>query len=462
MPAEKKPAGKIWRAGTLTYTTGALAVLFCWLLWGDFAFALKERSIPSVLQLLFKRFEASDTLSGFLIGSLPAILTVLLKPVFAYKSDRHRGRLGRRIPFLLLGTPFTVLAMGGLAASPWLGLWLHDVLGARSPGTALLILCLLGFFWALFEVSSVIVNAVFGGLVNDVVPAPLLGRFYGLFRAFSLLAGIVFNYWLFGKAESHYALIFLGMALIYGVGFTMMALKVREGSYPPPPPLPPRETSVAGFTRAARSYFRICFGRPYYLLVFFFKAVMFTATMPPTLFGVYFAKKIGMDMGTFGKCYALTYFISLALAWPLGALADKFHPLRVSLVTSALFMLATLWGSVFANNITLFGVALVAQSVCAGAWMTSAASLGLRLYPRISYAQFASAQGIMTSFFTMLAGPCVGFLLDRTGHDYRLIFLAAALLSLVGLIAGIVLHSRFMKLGGPANYQAPGGELDDS
>lgn len=31
-PAERK----IWRAGTLTYTAGALGMLCFWLLWGDF------------------------------------------------------------------------------------------------------------------------------------------------------------------------------------------------------------------------------------------------------------------------------------------------------------------------------------------------------------------------------------------------------------------------------------------
>jgi hypothetical protein len=41
----------------------------------------------------------------------------------------------------------------------------------------------------------VIANAVFGGLINDVVPPALIGRFFGLFRAVSLLAGIIFNFW---------------------------------------------------------------------------------------------------------------------------------------------------------------------------------------------------------------------------------------------------------------------------
>ena len=48
-------------------------------------------------------------------------------------SDRHRGRWGRRIPFLLIPTPIIVLSVVGLAFSPLLGRHLHSALGASSP-----------------------------------------------------------------------------------------------------------------------------------------------------------------------------------------------------------------------------------------------------------------------------------------------------------------------------------------
>ena len=45
----ERAGGKLWRVGTLTYTGGALAVLFCWLLWGDFAWSMKERAIGPII-----------------------------------------------------------------------------------------------------------------------------------------------------------------------------------------------------------------------------------------------------------------------------------------------------------------------------------------------------------------------------------------------------------------------------
>ena len=118
MTAEKPPvvaspgaAPKQWRVGTLTYTAGGLVVLFCWLLWGDFAWQLKERSVWPVVQIMLRKFAASDFLTGLFLLSLPAAVGVLLGPVVGYHSDRHRGRWGRRIPYLAWATPFVGLFM---------------------------------------------------------------------------------------------------------------------------------------------------------------------------------------------------------------------------------------------------------------------------------------------------------------------------------------------------------------
>ena len=107
-----------WSAGTLTYTMAGLAVLFCWLLWGDFAWALKDRAIPPVIQTLLKKFGASNMTAGLLFGSLPPAIGLILGPVVAFKSDRYRSRWGRRIPFLLVLTPIALLGIVGMAFRP--------------------------------------------------------------------------------------------------------------------------------------------------------------------------------------------------------------------------------------------------------------------------------------------------------------------------------------------------------
>ncbi|XHR27951.1 MAG: MFS transporter [Chthoniobacteraceae bacterium] len=450
-----KPSGKRWSVGTLTYTTSGLVVLFCWLLWGDFAWSLKDRSVPSVVQLLLNKYQASDLLSGLLIGSLPAAFTMILGPIISYQSDRHRGRWGRRIPFLLIPTPVIVLSMVGLAFCPQLGTALHHGLGAWSPGFHASILILFAVFWTLFEFASVTANSVFSGLVNDVVPAPVLGRFYGMFRALSLIAGIVFNYQMMGKVETHFAWIFLGMGALYGVGFTMMCLKVKEGSYPaPPPPSLPR-LNGSGFLSAAKDYFKECFGHSYYVWYFVVMAVSWAMMHPINLFSVYFAKSVAMSMDTYGKCLALTFALSLLISYPLGVLADRLHPLRLSLGVQGLYFVASLLGGIFARDAFTFGVFYVITGVLGGTWITAVASLGQRLFPRSKFAQLGSAAGLVGCALSISVGPLVGVFLDHASHIYRYTYFMSSGLALLGFLGGLVVHAKFMALGGPKHYVAP-------
>jgi MFS family permease len=460
MPPVQQPAAagpgepqKSWRAGALVYTGAGLAVLFCWLLWGDFAWQLKERAVTPVGQLMLKRLQASDFLVGLLIGSLPAALGMILGPVISVKSDRHRGRWGRRIPFLLVATPIAAAAMMALAAAPAVGGWLHEVLGARSPGPMAASLIVFGVFWTVFEMASVVANAVFGGLINDVVPQEIIGRFFGLFRAVSLIAGIVFNFWIMGHAESHFVAIFLGIGLLYGAGFMVMCLKVREGAYPPPPPVSP--DGPAHPLKEAGTYLRECYGNSYYLWLFVGYALAMLAAGPVNSFSVFYAKSLGMGMDAYGKCLALTYAISLVFSYFLGVLADRFHPLRVGIAATCLYAAAMLWGGFFARTAGTFAVAFVLHGVLSGVFLTTTASIGQRLFPSSKFAQFASANGIIIGLGFLLLPPFVGMLLDVSGHIYRYTFFCAGVLGLAGAAFLLVAHRKFMALGGPRHYVAP-------
>ena len=186
--------------------------------------------------------------------------------------------------------------MLGLAFSPEIGTWMHGVLGGSSPGLNPSILVVFAVFWTVFEVATVTANAVFFGLINDVVPKAVIGRFYGMFRAMGLIVAMAFNYWLFGKAETHYTAIFIGIGVLYGVGFTAMCFKVKEGEYPPPAPIPP--SRAGGFVAAVRTYFRECFTRPYFLWIYASVALSWMAMMTANLFNLFFAQSVGMNMDT--------------------------------------------------------------------------------------------------------------------------------------------------------------------
>ena len=100
-------------------------------------------------------------------------------------------------------------------------------------------------------------------------------------------------------------------------------------------------------------------------------------------------------MKHYGRFLAITYAISLFLAYGIGFLADRFHPLRLGLLALGIYgMMGVLAGFLIRDEAS-FGVAFIAHGVISGSFFTATASLQQRLFPRESFAQFASAGGII-------------------------------------------------------------------
>lgn len=453
VPPPSPDGRKRWKVGSLTYTAGGLAVLFGWLLWGDFAWQVRERSVSPVLQVMLKQFKASDLITGLMLMSIPAAISMIIGPVVSFRSDRHRSRMGRRIPFLLASTPFAVVALLFMAATPWLGTQLHGLLGAHSPGENACVLIAIGLAWTVFEVAAIICNALFGALINDVVPKEMLGRFFGLFRACSLLAGILFNKVIFAHAEEHYVAIFVGMALLFGAGFSLMCFRVKEGEYPPPPPPDPKRPP--GFVSACKVYYRECYTKSYYLTIFLVMGVVALCFMPFNIYSLYYADSLGMSRQSYGDHLAVTYMISLGAAYFLGWLADKFHPLRMGIASLVLYMIVMIWGGFAAVDPSRFGIAFVAHGVVSGMYFTTTASLTARLFPHARFAQLASAGVLLASMMAVTFPLLLGRVLDMTGRNYQQTFFWGACLALVGIGGLLYLHARWMKLGGAKAYEAP-------
>ncbi len=428
---------RTWTVGTLTYTFSGIVTLFSLLLLGDFASSIKGRSVFQLVQLMFKTYGASDFLNTLMIVSLPCVLGLVLSPIVSVHSDRCRSRWGRRIPYLALTTPVAALAIAGFAYSPAIGRAVAELLGTEANPA---ILWTLGIFWGLFEAATVISGAIFGALVNDVVPHQLLGRFYGLFRIVSLLCGILFNFWFLGFAATHSHVLFLSVAIVYGVGFLYMCLKVKEGEYPPP-----EKTERRGIFSSIAEYCRECYSKPYYLLIYFFGTAMALSISPVNSFSMFYAQDLKIDMDIYGKFLAVTYMISFVLSYFLGMLADRIHPLRASILFMGLYCVMGIVSFFFIHDTTSYGVAFIAHGVLAGGYLTVSASLFQRLLPRAQFAQFSSAGGLINSIVMILLVPVIGKFLDWTGHQYRYTYLLGGVLALLSVILGVLLYGQFRK-----------------
>ncbi|PAW77907.1 MAG: MFS transporter [Verrucomicrobia bacterium Tous-C9LFEB] len=472
---------KTWKVGTLTYTAGGLMALFFWLLFGDFAWAMRDRSVGPFCQWYLDSLGISALLFGLIFSSFPALIGLVLVPIISVKSDHHRGRWGRRIPFLLVTTPLTALGVVGLGLTPlvieWAshivssdhatGRWLMEAWGNNATGAWILsvlrnektlAVIVFSVFWTIFEFASIASGAVFRGLINDVVPACMQGRFYGLFRAVSLIDAMIFNYWILGGVSSYFTLILVIVGIFYGLAFTLVCLKVKEGSYPKPiipaqnlasPKLLPR------YAKAFKTYFKECFSNPYYVMIFIMITAVSSSFLAVNVFFLPYAKNLGVSMDIYGKCLALTYVASLLLSYGLGWLSDRFHPMRTSIATLLGCTLVTAAGGLFATSVTSFLVILVLHGILCGSYLTTSASLMQRLFPRSNFAQFASAAHLMGAAAQMALAPAVGFLITMTGGTYRCTFVVAFALSLLALYLSFAVHQKFMALGGPTSYVAP-------
>ena len=447
---------KIYRAGSLIYTSAGLITLFCFLLGGDFAWALKDRAIGPASILLFKKFCNSDLLYSLILIAFPNFTNIFLCPIISYISDRHRGKLGRRIPFLIFTTPFVVAGAWGLGFTPMLGKLLFELCGgALSINTASMII--FGIFWVILDFGTTLAGSLSGALVNDVVPKEMLGRFFGMFRAISLLAGMIFNYYLMGMVETYFFYIFLGIGAVYGAGLLILCTKVKEGEYPPPPQEENcgKGQMLATLVSATKTYMRQSFANPYYRMVIFVLTLSILTSTPFNMFSILYAKELNVSMALFGKINAVTYLISFGLSFLLGFIADKFHPLRATVAAQALYLTSMVLGLCFVNDAQSFVIVLFIHNVLSGCCFTVEASLAQRLFPTGLFAQFNSAFAMVQAIARILLGIAIGALLEHFSKQYHIVFIVGIAVT-AGAVAGLwMVYRKFIAYGGDDGYTPP-------
>jgi maltose/moltooligosaccharide transporter len=280
----------------------SLTQVFIWLLGGDFAFSFFEQIFTRFVPLFAKDLHASNTLIGIMTGSLAGAVNVFFLPNISMLSDRHRGPLGRRIPFLLWSVPATVASLILVAFAPEVGRALYRARGGwlpvSEPTVVLAALCAFTVSWHLW--NMVLVNA-FNWLVRDVVPMNVIGRFLSWFRITGTLGTFVFLWWVFPHVLERRKEIFVTVGIIYTVIFMLMCWRVREGEYPTPAPLPPGENMLARFGR----YFRQCLSVKLYRYYFIVYILMIAATSSANPFLTLLARdRLGLSMQDMGHIFA--------------------------------------------------------------------------------------------------------------------------------------------------------------
>lgn len=415
-----------------------LPVLFFFLLTGDLAWSLKERSMPDLFKFQLREFSQDAVLLNVLFGALPSAISMFIGPVVGAWSDRTRTRFGRRIPFLLACAPLVCASMVGLAFSVPLGEALWQWTGAGAGLRERYIVACMCFFWTLFEIFSVLATALFMALVNDTVPQQILGRFFGMFRIISLGVGVAFFYFVFGnELPALVRPVMLAIAAVYFVGFMVLCKGVKEPQYPPP-------------TLAQKASLQVLRGDDgtspwFYLLLFVTLAIATICVMPVNINSYNAISQFGVDRTDYGRAVAAAYSISIILAMPVGWMADRFHPLRVGFVVLGLYALSMLGAWEFVEGRLSFLVWFVVHAVLAGTFLTGTAALLPVMLPRARFSSLAALSASITGLLTVIFTLGLGSLLDANGRDFHVIFLVAGVLAAIGTMCWLfllMLHKR--------------------
>lgn len=420
----------LWQAGTLHYGRWGLCALVGWLLVGALGIAVRERWAGPIGLVVLRDHGASDTAVALLLSTVPALISLLVVPVIGMHSDRSRSRWGRRRPYLMASAPLAAIAMLCVALAPALAGATHDVLGAWSPGLRRLDLGYFCLFWTLFDAAAMTTIALFAGLVADVVPFGLAGRFYASVRVVGLGVAIGFNLTLFALSQAWMAEILVAIALIFGLTIPLMCLMVREGDYPAPAPY---AGMGQGRLALARTQLRDCCAQRRYLWAFGAFMLAAVTFIPFNTFSLHYALDLGLSKAQLGELTATAYAVSIASAFVIGSLVDRRGAVRVATAMMTLYFAIALAGWLLVDDAASFRWFYIAHVICSGAYFTAAAAMPMALFPRDEFVRYNASKDILVAFANILVGTCIGPLLDHSGHDYRLTLGSAALFSLLAL-----------------------------
>jgi maltose/moltooligosaccharide transporter len=457
---------KKFHCGTLTYTKFGLVILFSSLLWGDFCFNLVQNVLPVALPLKLKSLGTENWLMAAIMQTMPVLL-LPLHPWISVKSDRCRSKWGRRIPFIALALPFLSASLITLAFSESISAWLGThILIFHSIAPATLTIAVIALLYLVYMFFGAFTNSAFYLVFNDVIPPQFIGRFWGMFRIFSALAGLTYNWFVFKYLESNMREVLLGAAVLYFIGLGAMCLFVKEGKYPP---IETEMGKANGSVEAVKIFLKESFSQKFYLAIFGF-TVFGALGAAVNMFGIFFTKDcMGLSMEQLGKMGAWGQISTLLAIAVTATFIDRWHPLRVSAYAAIFGIIHTFmpWVWIFVSLPTqiifyLFSAWIIISQFQGAIGSAAGMPLYMRVFPKSRFGQFCSAQGLLTTLVSAGAVILGGAFIDLLGRffiqpnfEYRFLWVWQLVFGIPATICIIYAYRTWHRMGGDANFHPP-------
>lgn len=184
------------------------------LIWGSLLMII----IPSQMKAISPHRPAETTGLLLGIGAIPALVIPLLAGPL---SDRCMSRLGRRRPYMIVGTAVNLMGLALLwYAGRTLSLWLYFV----------------GYF--ITQIGNNIAGGAYNGIIPDVVPKAQRGTASGWMAAMSqagTIVGVLAASQLMNAGQTGLSFLVIGFSLSLFLGITVFGTKETPRAQPPAP-----------------------------------------------------------------------------------------------------------------------------------------------------------------------------------------------------------------------------------
>jgi MFS family permease len=446
---------KLFRTESLVYTKRGLLVLSFWLLWGDFAFNFFESIFGRFIPIYLKDLNASNTMIGIMTGSFAGLVNVFFLPGISRWSDNLRCVFGRRIPFLFVTTPLTVISLVLVGFAPEIGNWVHERLlafGAVPFGREATVLGVLCAFVVTFHFFNMVLVNGYNWLIRDLVPLEVMSRFLAWFRVVGTMGSACFLWFVFPHLLTHTKEILMSVGAFYLVAFWLMCLRVKEGEYPPP-----SENDVkGGVLKTFAVYFRECLQLPVYRNFFFMNVLVVSALACGGNFITLFAREtLGLGMDEMGHIYSWTAVFTVLVYFPVGWACDRIPSLYITLGSIFAIALSALAALFWVKTGTGFLIYSLLSAVPLVGFGLGAMTAMMKLFPSLKFGQFAAGLNVFGCGVLIAGNLLIGLMMDLFANNYRLAFLWTAVLSVAAALPMMLVIRQWKKLGGEEGYVPP-------
>lgn len=376
-----------------------------------------DNIIPLILQ---NTFHLNETFTGAIMAA-DNILAVFLLPFFGTLSDKANTRLGKRTPFIIVGT---VVAVVFLMMLPFADKNQNFVMFVAGLAVLLVVM---GFYRS---------PAV--ALMLDLTPKPLRSKANAVINLMGAIGGVytllLIRFLVKGGKRPDYTAVFAGVAFLMAAAVILLVLTVREKKIAAEIEKEEiQEEELAGetITQNTKELPKPVKKSLYMILlsIFFWFAAYNAVT---TAFSRYAVKVWGLEGGGFADCLMVATVAAIFSYIPIGMISEKFGRKKCIQGGLVLLLISYLSAAFFptyhpAINIgfVLIGIGWAAISVNSLPMVVEICSLGdVGKYTGVYYT-FSMAAQIFTPIFS-------GFFMQHI--SYRVLFPYACVFTVLAMI----------------------------